>query len=84
MFLRWSSWKHFPSADDNWKDVFKRRLKCEKDLTEKVSEIVKQSWKRECLQNKDLKYFADYHDAQDKESVVHIDNTFAAMLETDR
>ena len=46
--------------------------------------MIKRSYKKECLQNKDLKMFAEFCDGHEEEDIKHVENTFEEILSTNR
>ena len=69
-----------PSYDSIWKDVYKRRFICEKDLRRMINAIIKRSFKKDCLENKDLAKFGEYCDKKDAEDIVQIENVLYGIM----
>ena len=84
MPCRWATWKHKTNIDGDWKDTFKRRIKCDRELLKEITAVIKRSYKKECLQNKDLKMFAEFCDGHEVEDIKHVENTFEEILSTNR
>ena len=70
--------------ESDWKDIFKRRWKCDKELLERINHIINKSYKRDCLENKDLKVFGEYCDDKDDEDLKQIDNILNGIISANR
>ena len=84
MSRRWRSWKHKPQVESDWKDVFKRRSKCSKEIIQHVNCVINKSFRKDCLENKDFKVFGEYCDNKDEEDIRQIENTFQGIISTNR
>lgn len=50
----------------------------------KINYIIEKSYKKDCLEKKDLKAFGEHCDDRDEEDMRQVENTFHAILKSNR